>query len=164
MFKLKTLLVVLLLMVGCQPSVDSPRGFSLPEGDAELGQEVFVKYQCLACHSLQGMTDDTVISQLENPVKLGGESSKVVTYADLVTSIINPSHRIARGYPRQSVAPEGVSTMEVYNDVMTVTELVHLVSYLQGHYKLVPHRPINYNYYYLPGEDELREAQDTSSN
>ena len=46
------------------------------------------------------------------------------TYADLVTSIINPSHRIAKGYSKSEVMDGKQSKMYNYNDVMRVSELV----------------------------------------
>lgn len=132
----------------CDSGRDSPKGFSLPKGDLVNGQQVFIKHQCLACHSLQGATDETVGLELDQAVKLGGETTKVTTYAELVTSIINPSHKIARVYRLNSTDESGVSKMRNYNDVMTVTELVDLVTYLQPHYKVKPYEYTSYGRYY----------------
>ena len=62
--------------------------------------------------------------------------ARIKTYGELVTSIINPSHRLAKGYAEANVAMEGKSNMTVYNDVMTVRELIDLVAFLQSHYEL----------------------------
>ena len=109
-----------------------------------------MKYQCLACHNLEGFAYDMVNKEFEPPVLLGATSIRVTTYADLVTSVINPSHKLARNYQLALIQHDGVSKMLVFNDVMTVTELINLVTFLQPKYK-VPH----YEYtYYGPYEIE----------
>ena len=67
---------------------------------------------------------------------LGGSVSHVKTCGELVTSIINPSHIIARTWPRQAVETNGKSAMRAYNDVMTVEQLVNLVTFLETEYEL----------------------------
>ena len=83
-------------------------------------------------------------------VELGGEVARVRTYDDLVTAIINPSHRLAQGYAESLVASDGKSKMTVYNDVMTVSQLVDLVMFLQGKYRLPTPTPTSYPHYYGP--------------
>ncbi|MFT6268828.1 MAG: mono/diheme cytochrome c family protein [Alphaproteobacteria bacterium] len=134
-------------LTACNYGPDSPRGFSLPKGDEVKGQQVFIKHQCLACHTLPGVSDEAVKLQLDRAVQLGGESTKVTTYADLVTSVINPSHKIARSYKLNTIDESGKSKMRNYNDVMTVTELVDLVTYLQPHYKVKPYEYTAYGRY-----------------
>ena len=136
-----------LALTGCETGVDSPSGFSLPKGDVTAGQAVFVKYQCLSCHQLDGILPEGITDNPELSVKLGGKTSKVRTYADLVTSVINPSHKIAKGYPKSTLHLDGVSKMKNYNDVMTVSELVNLVVFLQSHYELTPYPITEYRYY-----------------
>jgi hypothetical protein len=51
-----------------------------------------------------------------------------------VTAIINPSHKLAKGYPLELISNDGQSRMPVYNGYMTVQELIDIVSYLQPHY------------------------------
>jgi sulfur-oxidizing protein SoxX len=133
----------------CDAGPDSPIGFSLPEGDVVNGQLAFTKHQCLACHSLEKVDAGAVEPELEKKVPLGGMTSKVTTYADLVTSIINPSHKIARRYKLSAIDESGLSKMRNYNDIMTVTELVDMVSYLQPHYKLRPNPYTPYGDYYI---------------
>ncbi len=137
--------LVTTLLSGCESGPESPKGFSLPKGDADNGMLVFQKYQCLSCHVLEGIEQADVVDNPELQIKLGGDSAQIKTYAELVTSIINPSHKIAKGYPERHFG--GVSKMAVYNDVMTVQELVDLVSFLQPKYKLVPHIQSDYRIY-----------------
>ena len=69
-------------------------------------------------------------------IHLGGDVSTQKTYGDLVTSVINPSHKIARRYEQKSSAETGLSKMKNYNEVMTVQELIDLVTFLQSEYKV----------------------------
>ena len=133
-----------LLLSGCDNGVKSPRGFSLPEGNADRGKAVFLQYRCLTCHTLPGTEDPTINKDPDIAVTLGGKVTSIKTYAELVTSVINPSHKIARGYAPSSVQQAGTSLMRNYNDIMTVTELTDLVTFLQPHYELVPYQPTRY--------------------
>ena len=83
-------------------------------------------------------------------VELGGEVERLREYSDLVTAIINPSHRLAKGYDASLVANEGKSRMTVYNDVMTVSQLIDIVTFLQSHYQLRPYEPSPSPDYYGP--------------
>lgn len=133
--------LIIVSLISCDLGPESPKGFSLPEGNVEKGQLVFLKYQCLACHQVADM--DAPEGMVDNPtfdIKLGGKSTKVKTYADLLTSIINPSHKFAKGYALSVIQYDGVSKMKNYNDVMTVSELVDLTTFLQQKYQLVPYR------------------------
>lgn len=134
--------LLLITTIGCRES----RGFVLPEGDVQAGKAVFVNLACNQCHSVadviwQGEEGDTEL-------KLGGETSTLKTYGELVTSIINPSHKIASRYLKEKVVVDGQSKMKIYNEVMTVQELVDLVTFLQSEYELaVPENPYHYQYW-----------------
>ena len=108
------------------------------------GEKVFMQYQCLACHNLERFDYETVNKEFETPVLLGGTSSRIKTYADLVTSIITPSHKISPKYPWSLAQEEELSKMLVFHDVMTITDLVDLVIFLQPIYKV---KPYEYSYY-----------------
>ncbi|WP_347332395.1 c-type cytochrome [Marinimicrobium locisalis] len=137
------------LLAACSKGPDSPRGFSLPEGDVERGEQVFLQYDCLSCHRLQGYDAVVKDRELEKPIVLGGTVTKVKTYAELLTSVINPSHRLASGYERDQVTgDDGESLMRNYNDVMTVSELIDLVAFLEAHYDLDPYAQSHYQMYY----------------
>jgi hypothetical protein len=139
--------ILISVLAACTYGPDSPKGFSLPEGDAAKGEQVFMQYQCLACHALKGYEDPSLIKEFDTPVPLGGTSSVVKTYAQLVTSVINPSHKLA---PRSYLIEEkvknsdGSSKMRLFNEVMTVQELIDLVAFLQPKYDV---KPITYTHY-----------------
>jgi len=135
------------LLVGCASKYE---GFTLPPGDATRGQETFVTFRCYDCHRVAGVELPAGEERDQVIVELGGEVDRVRTYDDLVTAIINPSHRLAQGYTPDLVAQEGKSRMTNYNDVMTVTQLTDLVTFLQGHYELRIPEPTAYPKYYGP--------------
>jgi mono/diheme cytochrome c family protein len=123
-----------LALSGCGADRMSEKGFSLPEGDAVRGKDAFLYMHCHECHSIAGV--DLPRLELADPpfVELGGPVTKVKTYGQLVTAIINPSHRLAKGYPLDVVSNDGKSKMPVYNGFMTVQELIDIVMFLQSHY------------------------------
>lgn len=138
---------VILAIVSCDKGPDSPRGFSLPKGDVAKGKTVFLKYECLSCHFLEGVQQPDISNTDSILVRIGRKTTKVKTYAELVTAIINPSHEFSKGYALKLIQKEGKSLMKNFNDVMTVTELVDLVVFLQPHYELMPYFPTRYKYY-----------------
>ena len=144
---LAVVIIVLATLTACGGK-ESPLGFSLPEGDANAGKEAFVTLHCNACHS----TPD--VEQLEGglsggiTVSLGGNVTQIKTYAKLVTSVINPSHRISKANPPQMVAVDDISRMPNYNSLMTVEQLIDVVAYLQPHYKLRMYERMHYTNYY----------------
>ncbi len=141
------LIVFSLAIVGCDKGANSTAGFSLPQGSVQQGELVFLKYQCLSCHQMNGIAQDDIIDNPKFAITLGGKKARVKTYAELLTSVINPSHKFARGYRLDQIQSDGVSKMKVYNDVMTVAELIDLVSFLQPKYELIPYKRTNYQYY-----------------
>lgn len=138
-----------LLFMGCETGPNSGRGFSLPEGDIDRGREVFVSLECNACHSVGDIEQLPSEEDDRISVMLGGRVGSVRTYGDLVTSVINPSHKLARRYPEADVTDEsGLSRMRVYNDVMTVSQLVDVVTFLQSNYTLVKYERTRYRIYH----------------
>jgi mono/diheme cytochrome c family protein len=132
------LAVAMTLLSGCDTEkMMSERGFRLPDGDAKAGRETFLYMQCNQCHTIYG-EDLPGIAGAEPYVELGGDVTKVKSYGELVTAIINPSHKLADGYAKEKVSEDGVSNMYVYNSFMTVQELTDLVMFLQPHYNVVP--------------------------
>ena len=136
---LTPLFMLFFLLASCDMGPNSGRGFSLPEGNVDNGRATFVELECNACHSVG---DIEHVAGREGPdinVKLGGRVTTVKTYGDLVTSVINPSHKTSRRFVKQDIATEGGELeMVVYNEIMTVQQLVDLVTYLESNYEIVP--------------------------
>lgn len=132
-------LLSLITLGGCDSETRmSEKGFRLPDGDAEAGREVFLYMQCHQCHTIKGEQLPGIAGQPPPYVELGGAVTQVRTYGQLVTSIINPSHKLATGYAEIVVSDDGESRMYIYNEYMTIQELVDLVMFLQPYYKVVP--------------------------
>lgn len=134
-----TLFLLSLIAFGaCDPDARmSQKGFRLPDGDAEAGREAFLYMQCHQCHSIKGEQLPGIPGQEPPYVELGGTVTQVKTYGQLITAIINPSHKLASGYAEELVSEDGKSKMYVYNDHMTVKELTDIVMFLQPYYNVV---------------------------
>lgn len=132
------LLTCVLALCGCdEDRTMSERGFRLPEGSAQAGKGTFLYMHCNQCHTIKGVELPTVPG-FEPYVELGGSVTRVKTYGELVTAVINPSHKLAQGYPQDLVADGDQSKMYNYNGFMTVQELTDIVMFLQPHYDVVP--------------------------
>ena len=140
------IVLLALFTAGCV-NTKSARGFRLPDGDIERGKAAFVELRCHTCHTVK----ETDIPSPDNKdyayvrvVVLGGETRRVRTYGELVTSIINPSHVLAPGYPKELITKDNRSAMTDFNDRMTVRQLTDLVAFLQSRYELVLPEPAVY--------------------
>ncbi|NND04941.1 MAG: c-type cytochrome [Saprospiraceae bacterium] len=148
MHNLPNYLMVLLLAWGglfVSSCNEQARGFALPDGDIEEGKAVYSMFSCNECHRISDIEWKGGSDDLNIP--LGGEISTQKTYGDLVTSIINPSHKIARRYKQETSPERDVSKMKNYNEVLTVQELIDLVTFLQSEYK-VKTPPTDYHLYH----------------
>jgi len=121
------------------------RGFALPEGNIEKGKVTYKRLACNECHSIQNIEWKGGKDNLK--IHLGGEVTSLKTYGDLVTSVINPSHKVASFYNQKTATEGDLSNMKNYNEVMTVQELIDLVTFLQSEYEVVS-PPTQYHHYY----------------
>jgi sulfur-oxidizing protein SoxX len=140
--RVSVMLCLIACLAGCAKQDDM--GYTLPPGNAERGQAAFITFRCFDCHRVQGVELPLAEQSDQAVVELGGNANRAKTYGELVTGIINPSHNLAKGYTPSLVAQEGKSRMTVYNDVMTVSQLIDIVAFLQAHYELQPHTPTTY--------------------
>ena len=134
------LLIFILLCVGLLISSCNEQaiGFALPEGDIEVGKATYKRLDCNECHSISEIEWKAGNDNIN--IQLGGEVAVQKSYGNLVTSVINPSHKIAPRYKQKTsveATEEGLSKMKNYNEVMTVQELVDLVTFLQSEYEVV---------------------------
>lgn len=146
---LKTVLLISagLSLAACEN--EQSDGFTLPKGDVDAGQVVFQARQCTSCHTVKGVTFELGGMEPEMALQLGGKMRQVYTYGQLVTSIINPSHRLSNRFPGEELDDFGISKMRNYNRVLTVKELTDLVAFLEAHYELEPYKPTQYSH--MPG-------------
>lgn len=142
-----SMILLIVTVSGCTPKPTSGKGFTLPSGDAEKGKAVFTAHNCQQCHRVSGVEPPPEDGREMN-IALGGEVRRISTYGELVTSVINPSHKLARGYGDENQTNDGESKMTNYNDVLTVSELIDLVAFLQSKYSIRPPEITDYPMYY----------------
>jgi L-cysteine S-thiosulfotransferase len=116
-------------------------GFPIQEGDIDAGRQAFIDHRCHQCHSVAGVRLPALAGASAVMLELGGETAYVRSYAELVTSIINPNHVISERY-RDRQLREGVLPLESpmpmpHIDNMTVRQLIDLVAFLDSRYVLV---------------------------
>jgi sulfur-oxidizing protein SoxX len=133
----------------CDTGPKGSAGFTLPDGDVERGKAQYIALRCNACHENKYVPQLAADEPAPISVVLGGKSARIRTYGELVTSIINPSHRIAHS-SSQVLADESGSRMINYNSMMTVSELIDLVAFVQSSYELTPQRNTVYPVYWHP--------------
>lgn len=140
------------VLVACDSETRTQaKGFHLPSGDIEVGKALFVELRCFRCHSVADvkLPDDDLPRLPE--IKLGGKVNKVKSYGELVTSIINPDHVVSPKYLAILSDEErkrgAESPMPVFNEEMTVQQLIDLVAFLHSRYKLI--EPASDEYYYI---------------
>ena len=126
-----------LFMAACDAGPKSSLGFRLPDGDIDKGKATFLELKCHLCHTVAGV--ELPSPEVAQPVmvNLGGQVRNVRTYGELVTSIINPSHRLAKGYKKELIQVNGKSRMTDYTEVMTVRQMINLVAFLQSRYEVI---------------------------
>jgi mono/diheme cytochrome c family protein len=126
-------------MVGCAYSPIF--GFPIEQGDIDAGRQAFVDHQCHQCHSIAGLSLPALAGASAPILELGGQTTAVKTYAELMTSIINPNHNISERYRQQLLLQATVpvqSPMPMpHIDNMTVRQLIDLVAFLDSRYQLV---------------------------
>ena len=125
-------------LMACDTGPAGSMGFTLPDGNAEQGKANYVEFGCNSCHVNSEVPQMDTGDAAAISVTLGGETTRIKTYGELVTSVINPSHRVARRKSGDMADEGGKSKMITYNDVMTVTELIDLVAFVQSQYTLSP--------------------------
>lgn len=148
------LLFSLFFMASCDRDREThSRGFHLPEGDIEVGKSLFVKFNCVQCHTVSGVDFANLEAQEGAPprINIGGEVYRVDSYGQLVTSIISPQHVVSPKYlamlsKEEKQGDEPSSPMPVFNEEMTVDELISLAAFLHSRYRLI--EPTLDSYYY----------------
>jgi len=129
------------LLVACKQETPV-KGFVLPKGDVENGQEVFIAFNCYGCHDIAGVNLPERTNKPPFVVELGGKVLKVKDYGELLTAVVNPDHGISpknQSKLMQAGMDPSQTPMPYFGDMMTVTELTDLVEFLHGQYtKMAP--------------------------
>jgi L-cysteine S-thiosulfotransferase len=118
----------------CSAGRHSSAGFRLPaDGDVDRGKAAFQDLGCHQCHQVSGADLPRPTIQPPVPVVLGGEVRQEMPDGYLVTSIINPSYRLA-SYPKDAITVGGKSRMPECSGTITVRQLTDIVAFLQSRY------------------------------
>ena len=125
--------LVLLLPLGCDSS-QSGRRLHLPKGNPEHGQAAFIALKCTNCHTVEGVDLPRPTIQSKDVVTLGGAVPQIRTVGDLITSIIHPTESISYKLKIPGARLPSTSPMPTVNAVMTVTQMIDLVRFLQPRY------------------------------
>ncbi len=116
-------------------------GFPVQEGDINAGRQAFIDHQCHQCHSVSGIRMPPLAGASAPILELGGETTYAKSYAELMTSVINPNHFISERYREQLrldtllLSESPMPTPQLDN--MTVRQLLDIVSFLDARYVLV---------------------------
>ncbi len=139
------------VLSACSEGQPPVKGFVLPEGNIENGQEVFASVGCRSCHTVAALDLPPLEQAPLFDIELGGKVRRVKTYGELLTSIVNPNHTVSPKY-RITLDPkerkDAQSPMPVFNDVITVTQLIDLAAFLHSHYEM--YSPEYQGYMYVP--------------
>ena len=141
-FKLLIVCSAVLILSSCKTHPDYASDFRFPilSGDISSGEQSFIDLGCNRCHTVYEKNLPAYPGPQLVTLELGGELYFAKTYAELVTSIINPSHVLSDEYKDQ--LPENfrgatVSPMPFHSE-MTVRQLVDIVTFLNASYRLLP--------------------------
>ncbi len=145
-------LVVLFALTACSGDDKPVKGFVLPKGDVAQGEQVFVDFNCHACHTIPGIEFPEVEYQLPFILDIGGEVYRVKNYGELLTAVVNPDHIISMKYRAmmEKAEREAIMTPMPYRgEDMTVAELIDLIEFLHAQYTKL--QPSYYTGYYHSG-------------
>jgi L-cysteine S-thiosulfotransferase len=126
------------LVVGC--AYAPTFSFPVEEGDIAAGRQAFIDHRCHQCHSIADERLPPLAGASPPIFELGGATTVVRSYGDLVTSIINPNHSVSEGYRQQLLLNAQVPlespmpTPEIDN--MSVRQLIDIVAFLDSKYQL----------------------------
>jgi hypothetical protein len=116
-------------------------GFPVNEGDVDAGRQAFIDHHCHQCHSVAGVRLPELAGAEPPILELGGPTSTVRSYAELMTSVINPNHAISERYRDQLLLrgelPLDSPMPTPHIDTMTVRQLIDLVAFLDAQYVLI---------------------------
>ena len=150
--KLLPALVALVALSACTGDHKPVKGFVLPDGDVAQGEQVFVDFNCHACHTIPGVEFPEVETELPFVMEIGGEVLRVKNYGELLTAVVNPDHIISRKYRdmmKQAERDAIMTPMPYRGEDMTVAELIDLIAFLNAQYTKL--QPNYYGGYYISG-------------
>lgn len=134
-------LALTVLVSGCvyDPNTRADFNFPTDRGDAAKGEQAFVDLGCHVCHSVYRTDLPVLPAPFPVHLELGGSTSDSKSEAELMTSLINPTHVISDRYRDQLRVTGEVpldSPMPFFED-MTLGQLFDIVAFLDSKYSFV---------------------------
>jgi mono/diheme cytochrome c family protein len=129
--------ILMALMLTACDEQQPVKGFVLPEGNVDLGKQVFIDNECYQCHT---MKSETFPERGPNPavtLELGGKVYRVKDYGELLDAVVNPSHIISPKYLMtldKEDRKNAETPMPNLTEQITVAELIDLVAFLHAQY------------------------------
>jgi len=129
--------ILMALMLTACDEPQPVKGFVLPEGNVDLGKQVFIDNECYQCHT---MKSETFPERSLNPpvtLELGGKVYRVKDYGELLDAVVNPSHIISPKYLMtldKEDRKNAETPMPNLTEQITVAELIDLVAFLHAQY------------------------------
>ena len=139
--KLGTLALIGLLPLAAGCAYDPTFSFPIEQGNVEAGRQAFIDHHCHQCHTIANLRLPELAGAGPPLLELGGETATAKSYAELMTSIVNPNHSISERYRDQQLLQGNLpleSPMPMPSiDRMTVRQLIDLVAFLDSRYVLI---------------------------
>lgn len=148
---------------GTEPVSTSEFRFPILKGNIEHGRQGFVELGCNQCHTVNGVSLPAYEGEMPVSFELGGRIWNVKTYADLVTSIINPNH-VVSGHYLEKIHRRGkdINSPMPFRGDMTVTQLIDIVTFLNSRYVLIKdYSPNGTGGKYLNASDRQKRNTET---
>ena len=127
-----------ILLISVAPAEPlAPQKTIVPPGSEAAGKTLFVEKGCYQCHVAGDLK--TPASELEDTltINLGGPDHAGWSRDDFARAIMNPSHTVAEEYHKIMIIlgdhlKAVNSPMPGFNDLLTVSDLIHLTTFLES--------------------------------
>lgn len=132
---MKKLALFWLVTIAAIPLVCAEDNAVIPEGVFQRGRQVFEAKECFRCHTVQGAKFPDRGELSVELIDIGPAAHGAWTRDQFGAAIMNPQHMVSPQFQKAMIivgdklAAEN-SPMPNFNDVLTVQDLIHLVSFL----------------------------------
>jgi L-cysteine S-thiosulfotransferase len=132
---MRTSLLILLtiLATGCAKKQVEVAN-TLPQGDPAAGRQAFLDLRCWSCHEIYGDDMPPPVATPKMPAYLGGNAISAPPDAELLRSIMDPSHTIAPAWDPALMKSGGGSRMGDLSGAMTAKQLFDVIAFLKTRY------------------------------
>ncbi len=109
----------------------------IPEGKIAAGKTLFVDKGCYQCHSAGEISFPQSELSQDLFIELGADKHKGWSRDTFAKSILNPNHTVSEEYRKVMITlgdklKAENSPMPGFNDILTVSDLIHLTTFLDS--------------------------------